>query len=416
MENIKQKAMELHEKLKGKMFMGEKMPMDFDSLKLLYTPGVAEPCLEVAKNPERAYDLTWKWNSVGVISDGSRVLGLGNIGPTAAMPLLEGKAMIFSKFGNLDAVPIAISQGSVDETVKTIKSIHHGFGGINLEDISVPKCYDILDRLIEELDIPVWHDDQQGTATVIVAALLNALEVTGRKLSNANLLLYGSGAANTAVYRLLKHSGVDPKQFTVFNSKGILGSHRKDLMDVPVLKMICDETNPSGKNTSIEDALKSTDVIIALSTPGPNVIKPEWIKAMKKDPIVFACANPTPEIEPRLAKEAGAAIVATGRSDYPNQANNALVFPGMFRGALDVRAKKITWSMAFAVAKEIALMAKEKGLTPDYIVPRIDEPLLHTRVAKITALTAIKEGMARVTFDDNKIRTIVEEHIKHMQR
>jgi len=305
--------------------------MDFDNLALLYTPGVAEPCLDVAKNPDRAYDLTWKWNSVAVISDGSRVLGLGNIGPVAAMPLLEGKAMIFSKFGNLDAVPIAVSQGSVDETVKTIKSIQHGFGGINLEDISVPKCYDILDRLIEELEIPVWHDDQQGTATVIVSALLNALEVTGKKLANSNILLFGSGAANTAVYRLLKHAGVDPKQFKVFNSRGVLGTHRKDLADVPVLKMICDETNPTGQNISIEEVLKSTDAMIALSTPGPNVIKPEWIKAMRKDPIVFACANPTPEIEPRLAKEAGAAIVATGRSDYPNQANNALVFPGMFR-------------------------------------------------------------------------------------
>jgi len=395
MNNIKQEAMKLHEKMKGKMQITGKIPMNFDNLPLLYTPGVAEPCLEIEKNPDRAYDLTWKWNSVAVISDGSRILGLGNIGPLAAMPLLEGKAMIFSKFGNVDAVPIAISQDTVEETVKTIKSIQHGFGGINLEDISVPKCFDILDRLIEELDIPVWHDDQQGTATVIVSALLNALEVTGKDLSNLNIVLLGAGAANTSVYRLLKYAGVDPKQFKVFNSRGVLGTHRQEMANVNILKMICDETNPSGKNISIEEAFKNADAVIALSTPGPKVIKPEWIKSMRKDPIVFACANPIPEIEPKVAIEAGAAIVATGRSDYPNQANNALVFPGMFRGALDVRAKGISWGMAWSVAQEIANMAKEKGLRPDYIVPRIDEPTLHTRVAKAASSAAIKEGIAR---------------------
>jgi len=413
MRNIKLEAMKLHEEMKGKMFMGEKIQMDFDNLPLLYTPGVAEPCLEIQKNPDRAYDLTWKWNSVAVISDGSRILGLGDIGPTAAMPLLEGKAMIFSHFGKVDAVPLAVSSGSVDEVVNVIKSVSHGFGGINLEDISIPRCYDILDRLIEELDIPVWHDDQQGTATVIVAALLNALEVTGKKLSNANIILLGSGAANTAVYRLLKHVGVDPKQFKVFNSKGILGTHRPELMDVRVIKMICDETNPTGKNVTIEDAFKNADAVIALSKSGYGGIKPEWIKTMSKDPIVFACANPIPEIDPKIAKEAGAAIVATGRSDYPNQANNAIVFPGMFRGALDVRAKGISWGMAFEVAKEIALMAKEKGLTPDYIVPRIDEPNLHFRVAKACALTAVKEGMARVQLDEKNIITAIENNIKN---
>ncbi|MFH1222838.1 MAG: NADP-dependent malic enzyme [Pseudomonadota bacterium] len=411
---MKKEAMDLHKKLKGKLFMGEKTPLTFDNLPLLYTPGVAEPCLEISADPIKAYDLTWKWNSVAVISDGSRVLGLGDIGPLASMPLLEGKAQIFSHFGKLDAVPLAVSSLSVEEIVKVVKSIQYGFGGINLEDISIPRCYDILDRLIEELDVPVWHDDQQGTATIIVAALLNALEITGRKLSNANIVLLGSGAANTSVYLLLKHVGVDPKQFKVFNSKGILGTHRPDIMNVPRIKMICDETNPSGKNISLEDAFKNVDAVIALSKSGYGGIKPEWIKLMSKSPIVFACANPIPEIDPKLAKEAGAAVVATGRSDYPNQANNALVFPGMFRGALDVRAKGISWGMAFEVAKEIALVAKEKGLTPDYVVPRIDEPNLHFRVAKAAALTAVKEGMARTGLDDNGVKDLIEKNIKRV--
>jgi len=389
MDNIKEKAMKLHEEMKGKMSIKGKISMDFENLPLLYTPGVAEPCLEIEKNPERAYDLTWKWNSVAVISDGSRVLGLGDIGPKASMPLLEGKAMIFSKFGKIDAVPIAISQMSVDDTVKVIKSIQHGFGGINLEDISIPRCFDILERLIAELDIPVWHDDQQGTATIIVSALLNAMEVTNRKLSNANIVLMGAGAANSSVYRLLRYAGVEAEQFKVFDKDGLLGSHRNDLTKISVLKKICDETNPNGNKMEIANGFKNADVVIALSKPGPGVVKPEWIKSMNKGPIVFACANPTPEIDPRLAKEAGAVVVATGRSDYPNQVNNALVFPGMFRGALDVRAKGISWGMAWAVAKEIANIAKEKGLSPDYIVPRIDEKMLHERVAKAASAAAI---------------------------
>ncbi|MCX6111979.1 MAG: malate dehydrogenase, partial [Proteobacteria bacterium] len=230
----KTKSMELHENLKGKLFIGEKIPITYDNLSQLYTPGVAEPCLKIAKDAESAYDLTWKWNSVAVISDGSRVLGLGNIGPTASMPLLEGKALIFSKFGGVDAVPLAISSMTVDETVSVIKSIQYGFGGINLEDISIPRCFDILDRLIAELEIPVWHDDQQGTATVIVAALLNALEITKKNLFSVNIVLLGSGAANSSVYRLLKVAGVEPSQMKIFNSGGILGSHRRELENVPV--------------------------------------------------------------------------------------------------------------------------------------------------------------------------------------
>lgn len=404
-------ALKLHEEMKGKMFVGEKIPLNFDNLSLLYTPGVAEPCLDIAKQKERAYELTWKWNSVAVISDGSRVLGLGDIGPLASLPLLEGKAMIFSKFGGIDAVPLAISQMSIDETVSVIKALRYSFGAINLEDISIPRCFDILDRLIEELDIPVWHDDQQGTATIIVAGLINALEIVGKKLNSVKIVLLGAGAANSSVYRLLRHAGLDPKQFSVFDKDGILGSHRKDLMDVRVFKNICDETNPRGVNILIEDAVKGADVIIALSKPGPNVIKPEWIKSMNKDAIVFACANPTPEIEPKLALDSGAKIVGTGRSDYPNQLNNALVFPGMMRGALDVRAKKISWGMAFAVSKEIALIAKEKGLKSNFIVPRLDEPDLHLRVAKATAFKAIEEGLTNLKLREDKVQKLIRDHL-----
>jgi len=404
--------MELHKTLKGKLFIGEKTPLTYENLSQLYTPGVAEPCLQIAEDKELAYDLTWKWNSAAVISDGSRVLGLGDIGPTASMPLLEGKALIFSRFGGVDAVPIAISSLTVEETVAVIKSIQHGFGGINLEDISIPRCFDILDRLIEELDIPVWHDDQQGTATVIVAALLNALEITKKDLFSINIVLLGAGAANSSVYRLLKVAGVEPSQMKVFDKDGILGTHRRDLENVSVFKMICDETNPNGKKITIEEALTGADVIVALSKPGPGVIKPEWIESMNSDPIVFACANPTPEIDPKVAKQAGAAIVATGRSDYPNQANNALVFPGMFRGALDVRAKGISWGMSYDVAKEIALVAREQGIHADYIVPRIDDPILHFRVARATALSAIREGLARKIYDEHELEKIIRKNIK----
>jgi malate dehydrogenase (oxaloacetate-decarboxylating) len=411
-KDIAKDSMNLHKKLKGKLYVGEKTLLNYDNLAELYTPGVAEPCLEIAKEPSSVYNLTWKWNSVAVISDGSRVLGLGDIGPQASLPLLEGKALIFSKFGGLDAVPIPISQLSVEESVAVIKSIQHGFGGINLEDISVPRCFDILDKLIDELDVPVWHDDQQGTATIIVAGLLNALEITGKDLFSSNIVLLGAGAANSSVYRLLKVAGVEPSQMKVFDKDGILGSHRKDLLDVGVFNMMCTETNPSGKIMSIEEGLKGSDVVIALSKPGPGVILPEWIKSMNKSPIVFACANPIPEIDPKLAKEAGAAVVATGRSDYPNQVNNALVFPGVFRGALDVRAKGISWGMSYDVAKEIAGIAKKQGLRPDYIVPKIDDSTLHINVAKACAMSAIREGIASINYEEAELERLLARNIK----
>lgn len=409
-------ALRIHENMKGKLFIGETISLDYGNLPLLYTPGVSDPCLKIAGDAGSAYSLTWKWNSVAVISDGSRVLGLGDIGPLASLPLLEGKGMIFSRFGGIDAVPLAISQMSVEETVSVIKALRYSFGAINLEDISIPRCFDILDRLIEELDVPVWHDDQQGTATIIVAGLINALEVVGKRMDSIRIVLLGAGAANSSVYRLLRHAGLGPKQFSVFDKDGILGSHRKDLMGVNVFKTICEETNPKGVDSSIEEIIKGADVIIALSKPGPGVIKPEWIKSMNKDAIVFACANPTPEIDPELALKSGAKVVGTGRSDCVNQLNNALVFPGMMRGALDVRAKKISWGMAYAVSKEIALIAKEKGLRADFIVPRLDEPTLHFRVAKAAALTAIEEGLSDLKMSRDELDKVIEKHINRSGR
>lgn len=394
--DIKKESLLLHEKLLGKIAISEKIDITFKNLALLYTPGVSYPCLSIAENPNDVYKYTWKANSIAVISDGSRVLGLGDIGPLASIPLLEGKALIFKKFGNVDAVSLPISQLTVDETVKLIKNIQYSFGGINLEDISTPRCFDILDRLIEELDIPVWHDDQQGTATIIVAALFNAFELAGKDIKNSKIVLFGAGAANSSVFRLLEYAGVNQKQILVFDANGILGVHRKDLENIRVLYDICKKTNKDGKNISIEEGIKGADVIVALSKSGPGVIKEEWIKSMNEKSIVFACANPVPEIFPDDAKKAGAYITATGRSDFPNQVNNALVFPGMFRGALDVRSKKISWGMALNVAKAIADFAKKKGIHKDYIVPRIDEIGLHEVVAKAAKDTAILEGLARL--------------------
>lgn len=393
--DINKKSLDLHRKIKGKLSLKEKIDINYDNLPLLYTPGVAAPCMEINKDPSKSYDTTWKENSVAVISDGSRVLGLGNIGPLASLPLLEGKALIFKKFGNVDAVPLPISQLSVDESVSLIKSIQHSFGGINLEDIETPKCYELLDRLIEELDIPVWHDDQQGTATIIVATLLNAIEASEKNIKNVKIVLFGAGAANTSVYRLLTFMGVESYQILMFDKDGVLGTHRDDVRSVKLMDKISKETNPRGKNIKIEEAMKGADIIVALSCPGPNIIKPQWIKKMNEKPVVFACANPVPEIMPSDAIKAGAYIVATGRSDFPNQANNALVFPGMFRGALDVRAKSITYGMAASVAREIASIAREQGLRPDFIVPRIDHENLHYRVAKACRLEAIRENIAR---------------------
>lgn len=360
-----------------------------DNLHVYYTPGVSQPCMAISENVDNVYTYSWKKNSVAVISDGSRVLGLGDIGPKASMPLLEGKALLFNSFAKVNAVPIAISKMDARSSVDTIKNIAHGFGAINLEDISSPRCYDILDALIEELDVPVFHDDQQGTATVILASLINSLKLVEKNIGEVKILLYGMGAANTAVYRLLKLAGAKDQNIIGFDSKGVISKNRTDLFKVKILKHIAQNTNPD--NLTYEEAFKNADVLISLSKPGPGTIDLKYVKQMSNNAICFICANPEPEIKiPELSKLDNVKIIATGRSDFPNQANNAIIFPGLFRGILDARASKITWQMCIDVANDVASLAQNDGLSNNYIVPKIDHPLLHKTVSNSAIKSAFK--------------------------
>ena len=392
-------AMLMHPFYKGKVEIALKSCVrDFDDFAIWYTPGVAAPCRAIEENPELVYEHTHKGNTVAVVSDGTRVLGLGDIGPKAGLPVMEGKALLFKYLGGVDAWPIMLDTKDADKIIESVLLIQPGFGGINLEDLSQPKCFRILDTLREQAEIPVWHDDQQGTATVTLAALINALKLVGKKPDEAQIVFVGSGASNVACSRLIFASGVTPALCRVVDSKGILHKNRKDLeerKDEYVDKWnLCQITNEDGREGGIAEALEGADVVIALSKPGPGTIQPEWISKMAKDAIVFACANPVPEIWPWEATEAGAVVVATGRSDFPNQVNNSLGFPGIFRGTLDVRASTITDTMCIAAANALADMAEEKGLTPEYILPTMDEWEVFPREAAAVAVQAIKEGLA----------------------
>lgn len=392
-------AMRLHPFYRGKVEVALKAKVrDFNDFAIWYTPGVAAPCLAIAKSPDLVYEYTHKWNTVAVVSDGSRVLGLGDIGPKAGLPVMEGKALLYKYLGGVDAWPIMLDTKDPDKIIETVLMISPGFGGINLEDISQPKCFHILDVLREKSEIPVWHDDQQGTATVTLAGLLNALRIIGKKLSEVRIAFIGVGSANVAIFRLITAAGVNPLLCRMVDSKGIL---HKDRHDIETRKTeyvdkwrLCQITNKEQMTGGIPKAMEGADVIIALSKPGPGTIHPEWIKKMAKDSIVFACANPVPEIWPWEAKEAGAAIVATGRSDFANQVNNSLGFPGIFRGALDVRAKTITDSMCFAAAHALADMAVEQGLSEDHILPNMDDWEVFPREAAAVAAKAVEEGIA----------------------
>ena len=379
---------------------------DFNDFAIWYTPGVAAPCKAIAADPDLVYEHTHKWNTVAVVSDGTRVLGLGDIGPKAGLPVMEGKALLYKYLGGVDAWPIMLDTKDPDKIIETVLLIQPGFGGVNLEDISQPKCFRILDTLRAKAEIPIWHDDQQGTATVTLAGLINALKIVGKKIGDVQIAFVGSGASNVACARLIFSAGADPAKCRVVDSKGIL---HKDRHDIELRKAefvdkwkMCQITNAEGREGSIEDAMRGADVVVALSKPGPGVVKPEWVRAMAKDAIVFACANPIPEIWPWEAAEAGAAVVATGRSDFPNQVNNSLGFPGIFRGTLDVRARTITDAMCMAAATELATMAEEKGLKPDYIIPNMDEWEVFPREAAAVAMMAIKEGVAgkTTTYED----------------
>lgn len=403
-------AMKLHPFYRGKIETTLKCTVhSFNDFAIWYTPGVAAPCKAIQADPELVYEYTNKWNTVIVVSDGTRVLGLGDIGPKAGLPVMEGKALLYKYLGGVDAVPIMLDTKDPDVIINTVLMLQPGFGGVNLEDISNPKCFYILDTLREKAEIPVWHDDQQGTATVTLAGLINALKVVGKKMSEVKITFIGTGASNVAISRLIFGWGADPAKCLMVDTKGILGKHRKDLeMRKAEYKdkwKLCNITNEEGREGDIPDAIKGADVVIALSKSGPGVILPEWIKTMNKDAIVFACANPVPEIWPWEAKEAGAAVVATGRSDFPNQVNNSLGFPGIFRGTLDVRASTITDEMCFAAAKAMADHVSDK-LDAEHIMPDMDDWEVFPLEAAAVAMKAQEQGLARIptTFEEELAR------------
>lgn len=399
-------AMRLHPFYRGKVEVSLKCRIrDFDDFAIWYTPGVAAPCKDIAAHPEKVYTHTNKGNFVAVVSDGTRVLGLGNIGPHAAIPVMEGKAILFKYLGGVDAFPICLDTKDPDEIIHACKLLEPTFGGINLEDIEKPKCFYILDRLRKEMNIPVWHDDQQGTAAITLAGLINALKIVNKTKEEVIISMIGAGASNIAISRVMIAAGFPPENIIMVDSKGILHKGRDDLKtpDNREKWHMCDISNKEGRTGDIAESMKGTDVCIALSKPGPGVIKPEWVATMAKDAVVFACANPVPEIWPWEAEEAGAKVVATGRSDFPNQVNNSLGFPGIFRGALDIGARAITDEMCIAAAEELAKCAEDKGLSAEYIVPRMDEWEVFPREATAVALKGIEQGVARITMTRGEI-------------
>jgi len=393
-------ALILHPFFRGKMqTMPKCVVRDFNDFAIWYTPGVAEPCKAIKADKDKVYEFTNKWNTIAVVSDGSRVLGLGDIGPEAGMPVMEGKALLFKYLGGVDAVPICLDTKDPDEIIQAVKWLQPSFGGINLEDIANPKCFYILDTLRKEMAIPVWHDDQQGTAAVTLAGLINALKVVGKKKEEVSLAIVGVGASNIAVSRILFADGVKPGNTIFIDSQGILHTGRTDLeskqAENPYKWDLCQRTNVENRIGGIPEALKGTDVCISFSKSGPYTIKPEWLKGMAKDAIAFTCANPIPEIWPWEAKEAGVRIVATGRSDFPNQVNNSLGFPGIFRGTLDVKARTITDEMCIAAAYELAKCAEDRGISEDYLLPTMDDWEVFVREAVVVGMKAIEQGVAR---------------------
>ncbi len=407
-------AMKYHPFYEGKIEITAKCPVrNFQDFAIWYTPGVAEPCKDIKKNPEKVYEHTSKGNMVAVVSDGTRVLGLGDIGPEAGLPVMEGKALLFKYLGGVDAVPICLATKDPEEIIKTVKYLAPSFGGINLEDIENPKCFEILDRLRAEMDIPVWHDDQQGTATIVTAGAINAHKVVGKKIQESKVAMVGAGAANIAIARVMVAAGFDIKNIVMCDSKGTLHKGREDIKNSHAEKwFMCTHSNARNVVGGIKEAMEGADILVAASRPGPGVIQKEWVKGMANDAIVFATANPIPEIWPWEAKEAGARIVATGRSDFPNQVNNSLGFPGIFRGALDVRARTITDEMCIAAALEIAKTAEDKGLTDEYIVPTMDDWEVFPREAVAVGLKAIETGVARVKLSRDELWARAEGAIK----
>ncbi len=410
-------ALRLHPIYKGKVQILPKCPVrDSRDFSIWYSPGVAAPCQAIHADPELVYEYTNRANCIAIVSDGTRVLGLGDIGPEAGLPVMEGKALLFKYLGGVDAVPLCLRTRDPEELIRTVKVLEPSFGGINLEDIAQPKCFRILDALRATLNIPVWHDDQQGTATVLLAGLLNALKVVGKEIRSIKIAMVGMGAANVATYRLLKAAGVAPAGIVACDSKGTLHKGRRDIEarqgEFTDKWRVCTETNGEAVVGGIAEALRGADVCIALSRSDPGLIRPEWVKRMGRGAIVFACANPLPEIWPWEAREAGAQVVATGRGDFPNQVNNSLGFPAIFRGTLDVRARTITDGMALAAAYELARCAEERGIHAEDIVPRMDEWEVYPRVAAATAATAQEEGVARLPKTREQVREAASDIIR----
>ncbi|MBS4900743.1 MAG: NAD-dependent malic enzyme [Clostridiales bacterium] len=384
-------SLRLHREWKGKIEVNSRVKVKTkDDLSLAYTPGVAEPCLEIQKDINESYNLTRRGNLCAVITDGSAVLGLGDIGPEAGMPVMEGKCVLFKEFGDVDAFPICVKTQNVDEFVKTVVNISGSFGGINLEDISAPRCFEIEEKLKNALDIPVFHDDQHGTAIITLAGLVNALKVVSKSREEVKIVTSGSGAAGIAIVRLLISAGF--KNIIMTDSKGIIYKGRNNLN--PVKTAMADITNLSGEKGNLKDALSGADVFIGISAPG--LLSKEMIKSMNKDAIIFACANPTPEIFPNEARAGGAAVIATGRSDFPNQINNVLAFPGIFRGSFDVRASEINEEMKMAAAKALADLVSPEELNAEYIIPKAFDPRVGPAVAAAVAEAARKSGVARI--------------------
>ena len=389
--DIKQRAMKLHEDLKGKIEVIATCPVNtVDDLSLAYTPGVAEPCLAIQKDVDLSYTLTRRWNLVAVVTDGTAVLGLGDIGPEAGMPVMEGKCVLFKTFGDVDAFPLCIRSKNVDDIVNTVKLLAGSFGGVNLEDISAPRCFEIERRLKEETDIPIFHDDQHGTAIVTLAAMINACKLTGRSLSDLEVITCGAGAAGIAITKLLMKMGLKnvilaDRQGAIYEGRDGLNSEKAEMAKI---------SNRLMKKGSLSEIMKGADVFIGVS--GPDLVTKEMVASMNKDPMIFAMSNPTPEIMPHLAKEAGAAVIGTGRSDFPNQINNVLAFPGLFRGTLDVRASDINDEMKIAAAEAIASLVTADELTAEYIIPKAFDKRVGPAVAAAVAEAARKTGVARI--------------------
>ncbi len=389
--SIAEESLKLHYEKKGKIEVVSRLPVNTrEDLSLAYTPGVAQPCLEIQKDPELSYELTRRWNTCAVITDGSAVLGLGNIGPVAGMPVMEGKCVLFKEFGGVDAIPLCVNTQDVDEFVNTVYHISESFGGINLEDIAAPRCFEIEDKLKEKCDIPVFHDDQHGTAVIMLAGVMNALKITGKNKENIRVAVSGAGAAATAITKLLLNYGI--KDITMCDRKGAIYDGRDGLNSAK--QDIAKITNPGRLQGSLADVIKGADIFIGVSAPG--MVTKEMVESMAKDPVIFACANPTPEIFPDEAKAGGARIVCTGRSDYPNQINNVLAFPGIFRGAFDARAGKINEEMKIAAANALAGIIPDDELNEDYIIPEAFDPRVCPAIASAVAQAARDSKVARI--------------------